>query len=102
MEIRLLPIVKYKRIIMPESILASIIIGFYPKNLSSKYGQKRLDTIKMSATYALKAPSKRVLQKAAEAQKTSSKSTASTTPAQTDEAPMEIQRGKYIPLELGQ
>ena len=37
------------------------------KNLSSKYGQKRLDCAKKSATDALKTASKKVIQKTAEA-----------------------------------
>lgn len=37
------------------------------KSLSSKYGQKLLDTTKMSATDALKIASKSVIQKIAEA-----------------------------------
>ena len=37
------------------------------KNVSSKYGQKLLDHAKESATDALKASSKRVIQKPAEA-----------------------------------
>ena len=37
------------------------------KNLSGKYSQKLLDHVKQSATDALKTSSKRVIQKAAEA-----------------------------------
>ena len=37
------------------------------KSLSNKYGQKPLDSAKNSTTYAIKAASKRVIQKTAEA-----------------------------------
>ena len=37
------------------------------KNLSNKYGQKRLDSAKRSTTDAIKAASKRAIQKTAEA-----------------------------------
>ena len=37
------------------------------KNLSNKYGQKRLDSAKKSTTDAIKTASKRAIQKAAEA-----------------------------------
>ena len=36
------------------------------KNLSNKYGQKRLDSTKKSATHAIKTDSKRAIQKIAE------------------------------------
>ena len=37
------------------------------KNLSNKYGQKRIDSAKKSTTDAIKTASKRVIQKPAEA-----------------------------------
>ena len=36
------------------------------KNLSNKYGQKRLDSTKKSTTHAIKTDSKRAIQKIAE------------------------------------
>ena len=87
------------------------------KNLSSKYGQKLLDTTKKPGTDALKTASKRVLRKTTEttgdlvgnktadkitsatSQNNKCKSKASATTAQRDKVPMKITGEKHIPLE---